>query len=465
MLDHVYRLRELRPCQKSAFDYAKRKQKIALFMQMRLGKTLVAIRWMKQCTGSRTKEGRKLIIAPGESLPPWKYELEQEGVSTNDIHYVDGPTKDRHTIISSKKKGWFLVNPETFIYNKKLCLLDYDCVVVDESTLLRNPKAKAAKIIIERFDHVEYKAILTGMPNPEHPMDYFNQFKFLYGQFLGYSNWYAFRSSFFRQYGYDWIPKPGTIAMIKDYVNIKAFSLSRKQAGIPDKKVYIKRYLKMNPLQFKAYKEVIGKFQFDNMETKWVPVQYTWLHRIAGGYSPDGAIQLSDAKAKEILSLLSGDLKGEQIVVWFKYNEELLNVADTLRKAGYTVQTLTGQDPKEKRGQIVFDFAKAKMYQVFCIQTKLGKFSLDLSNASAAIYYSNYYDHELRRQSEDRVVHYDKKDPLLIMDLVCVGSTDVEVLDALSQKKCTTDFFAKQLKHHVDNWKKKTFKNYKDKFE
>ncbi len=78
-------------------------------------------------------------------------------------------------------------------------------------------------------------------------------------------------------------------------------------------------------------------------------------------------------------------------------------------------------------------------YDMFDIQC--GKFGLDLSAASTAIYYSNGFSHEDRAQSEDRIEHLRKREPLLFVDLVTRGSTDRTVLSLLRQKVSAGKFF------------------------
>ena len=458
--------RTFRKCQKEAYDYAFKRKKIALFMEMRLGKTMVAIRWAINRTGNPKFPGRKLIIAPLTVLPGWYSELLQEGIHESDIHYIDGPTKERHLVLEENNKGFFLMNPETLQWTKKVCDYKYDCLIVDESSILRNNN-DTVKVITERFNHVEYKCLLTGTPAPESPMNYFNQFKFLNGHFLGIDNWWKFRGRYFNQVGYSWEPRPKTLKTIKQELRMRAFIMTRKQAGLKEHKVAIKRYVKMNPAQFKAYKEIMKKFAYEaengeKLRTKYVPVQHTWLQRVAGGFSPDGKELISDAKLKEIMYLLKGELKGQQVVIWARYTSELQLVHDELKKKGYTVRMMTGDTPFEKRKPMMRDFHEHKQFQVFCIQTMLGKFGLDLSAASAAIYYSNYYQLEIRKQSEDRVVHFDKKEPLLIIDLIAKDSVDEDVLDALDTKQVMSKFLMSRLKDSMFKWSKKTYKSYKE---
>jgi hypothetical protein len=169
---------------------------------------------------------------------------------------------------------------------------------LDESTVTET-QAQITKLCTRRFTNVYAKAILSGLPNPEGPLDYFEQLRFLHGYFLGFINYWKFRDRYFTQVDYDWIPKDGTEEMMRDYVHKNAFILSRKQAGIGPGKIYEKRYITPNPKQLKVIREVEADFAYtgttSTVLTKWISVQQVMVARIAGGYDTTGDIR-SDAK-------------------------------------------------------------------------------------------------------------------------------------------------------------------------
>jgi len=59
---------------------------------------------------------------------------------------------------------------------------------------------------------------------------------------------------------------------------------------------------------------------------------------------------------------------------------------------------------------------------------------VDLSRADTIIFYSNWYDYEIRTQFEDRVIHPLKKVPVLIVDIVIENTLD-EAMPLTLQKK------------------------------
>ena len=128
------KLRPLMPHQKSALTWARKFRRIALFLEMRLGKTLVAIRWAKH----KPYKTKILVVAPLSVLPTWQEELVKEGVSPNDIQFIRGSLSERLKI-SSYVDGWFLINYESLRATPSLASRRWTHMILDESMRIRNP--------------------------------------------------------------------------------------------------------------------------------------------------------------------------------------------------------------------------------------------------------------------------------------------------------------------------------------
>jgi SNF2 family DNA or RNA helicase len=246
------------------------------------------------------------------------------------------------------------------------------------------------------------------------------------------------------------VPNPGTREKIKEEVHKTAFIMSRKEANVGSKKLYNRRTVEMTPDQRRLYVEVFKKFQFEYIETNYATVRDVWLARLAGGFSPDreNPELLNNSKTAVILDLLQGDLKHEQVVVWFRFNEELTHVTTTLNKKGIPTTSFNGSSDRAERFRARDAFQSGK-YRVICGQIQVGKFSMNLSAASTAIYYSNSYEAEARSQSEDRIVHVTKAQPLLYVDLVTKHSIDEAVVAALRDKNRDSQSFNRRLQRYM----------------
>lgn len=438
------RLREFMPHQFDAYQWAIGRPGIALFMEMRLGKTMVAIRWAQARAAKRI-----LVLAPLSTLASWRDELRAEGFPPEAIVFVLGSRERRLAAVSTQAGTWFLLNYEGLRSLPVIANEPWDCVICDESTRIRSPRAQITRIVTKQFQHVPNRAILSGLPAPESPLDYFTQFEFTQGNFMGYPSYWAYRHGLFYAYRgtFEWTPKAGVASRIKTEVQNSAFCLTRKQAGIGSKKIYERRVVPMNTEQSKMFREVEKKFAAtltsgERIETKWAIVQTAWLARLSGGMDPTPSL-ISDTKLKELKELLTGELKNEPVVVWFRFNAEIdaaLRYLDGTRKCA----VINGATPVDRRFQYGDQFRSGTI-DTLLLQVKCGRFGLDYSNASTAIYYSNNYEAEDRHQSEDRILHPKKTEPLLYIDLVTENSIDEDVLSLLRNKRVTSQYFMMKL--------------------
>lgn len=430
-------------CQRDALMWAGTKSAIALFMEMRLGKTLVAIRWVNQFSLKKI-----LVVTFLSVVSIWQEELACEGCSST---LLTGSWKEKFQLLDDQDTFWYITNWESLYTDNRprkprasqIARLPWDGVILDESTAIKNPKAIRTKMCRKQFKLTPYKAILTGLPNPESELDYFQQMAFLHGEFMGCDNFWKFRNKFFHQIVYDWVPKKGTIVKIKAEVNKHAFVLTRKQAGLGSRKIYEKRYVELPSKIRKEYRNLERAFCLGGKETKWTIVVKVWLARLAGG-QPENSDFCSMHKFHEILYLLNSELRKEQCVIWFRFNLELIYMHHMLELKGITNDFITGETSPAERERTRKRFNQGK-FRHLLVQIKCGKFGNDYSSASTAIYYSNSFAYEERAQSEDRIINPKKKEPVLILDILTRNTVDEDIHGALRNKKINAKTFSSKI--------------------
>ena len=447
--------RKLLKHQQAALDWSRGRRQVAFFMQMRLGKTLTAIRWAKQFNLLRI-----LVVCPLPVVYTWQEELLLEGSSS--VALI-GSWNEKITLLAEAKNEvfWWITNYESLYQKIKLPgrmknkhrtsplhSYPWDCVILDESTYIRNPKPIRTKMT-RGLRTASCKAILTGLPNPESSLDYFEQMAFLYGQFMGVNSYWKFRSKYYHpdRQGWHWTPNPKVLSAIKEEVNARAFVLTRKQVDMGSKKIYEKRFVFLPPRIKKLYTQAERDFELDGNTTKWILVVKNWIARLAGGY-PIEPKHHSSHKVRELVSLFQGELKNEYVIVWFRFNNELFSVAKILKKAKMSYATITGEDEPLRRSQILGQFQKKK-FKYLLMQIKCGKFGIDCSTASTAIYYSNTFSYEERTQSEDRIINPKKKEPVLILDIITKDTIDEDIYWTLKQKAVNAKSFVSKILAHM----------------
>lgn len=443
--------RELMKHQNDAVDYLMKqyayKRGGALFMEMRLGKTLSMIRFLKL---PQMKDRRVVVIAPLIVCRSWTNELELENESYVNIGGLKSEEKawKIRRLWNTGKKRFLVLNYEAIqkVPLKQLITAD-DVIIADESIVLANPKNLCTKSLLKLEDFPQrFKYVLCGEPAPEHRLQYVTQMLFCQRTFMRKDNYYSYLRSNWDQFGRDYMPKSGHSEAMRTYLRERAFILSRAEAGIGSKKVYEQRHVEMTPSQKKAYDSMLYQFETEEVSTNYIITQLLYLCRIAGGMKPDESGWYTRHKLETLVEMLSGELRNEQVIVWFRFRAELKEAVEILRsKFGEdAVGFIHGDVKPEDRESVRLSFMTGKT-RIVCMTISTAKRGTDWSSADTAIYFSNEYSGDARMQSEDRIVHPKKKVPVLIIDLLTVGSVDCEVVEKLTRKKIDSRLFKSAL--------------------
>jgi SNF2 family DNA or RNA helicase len=406
-------------------------------MDMRLGKTLTTIRRVMMYPNAT----KVLVVAPNSALGGWEEELEKEGI---DYERLSGTKEQRYAKLMGDcfwSANYYLINKEGWLSIPEIKNITWDVVILDESTFIKNPKAKVTRFFLKNFRKVPHRWILTGLPNPESDLDYITQFLFLDGHFMGKDNYWKFRDRYYKlgPDTYSYVPKPGVSEAIQKYVGKRAHILKRKEAGLNTEKIYETRYLdfddKTRTIYQEAEKDFILRAGTFEQKTVWKMVQYTWLRQLCGGWIKKEK-QIWDGKVKELVSLLEGELRNEKVVVWFNYNMEIKSCIKALCKT--EAACITGQQDPELREALRKEFQTGHT-RVLLIQQAVAQMGMDLSAADTAIYFSEPLGLQGKKQTEDRIVHPEKTTPLLYIHLLVNDSVDIDIRYALAQKALKSD--------------------------
>ena len=194
--------------QLKALEMSWNRETFAYFMEMGTGKTKVLIDNVAMLYDKGKIDGA-LIIAPKGVIGTW-HNQELPAHLPNHIENVTVLWQANITKSQSRKLGTLfktgeelhilIMNIEAFSTQKgaqfaqKFMLSHKTLMVVDESTTIKNPKAKRTKNILQLADRAQYRRILTGSPVTKNPLDLYSQCGFLSPWLLDFTSYYAFRN-------------------------------------------------------------------------------------------------------------------------------------------------------------------------------------------------------------------------------------------------------------------------------
>lgn len=459
--------RPLRPYQEAALVRFAKEPSMFLAMEMRLGKTLTAIRWLM---AKKTKPKLILVIAPKTVLIAWEQEAAKEGYGTADL---SSPKfrKRGFAHVELDNVNFLLINPEAFRNDNVVSAFSngpFDAIILDESTTIKNAKSKQTKgiLTLSKRSKALYRVALSGLPNPENLTELWSQMAFLTGEFMGHETFWPWLTAVTMEdpAGYGRIMSVKQQRLVREHYQRRAYILTRKDAGLGETKIYQPRSAPLPPVARAAYDHVCEHWAIPieygtsplhqpaapgENDANFVMVVNAWAQRICSGFVPTilGEKPIETWKLAELERIVTQELPNDQIVVWCAFNAEVAAIYYRLNELGVTVQPITGEVPMESRREIVNDFQSGRIRVVVC-QIRCARFGLNFSVSDTAVYYSNTTKLEDRAQSEDRIVDPVKKRPLLYIDFVSKDTVEEGIYAALRAKKIDASVLRAGLGQH-----------------
>ena len=456
--------------QRNALIKGAKELNFAYFLEMGTGKTKVAIDNVAYLYQEKLIN-TAIVIAPNSVYKNWIKEIETHSPITDYTMFI---WKDDIKInYQIDKLNYVLMNIEALSHKSGfefLLKLVIDTgqkamMIIDESTTIKNDKAKRSKNICKLSPHVKYKRILTGSPVTKSPLDLYQQCAFLSKDLLGYPSFVAFRARYavMKQINMG----PNRVILIPQYytnldeleAKIKKFSFRVRKVDCLDlpEKIYQQRYVNLTKEQIKVYEE-LRKYARSVIEDKEVSfanklTEILKLHQVCNGYlkTDDGEIVPfdNDPKLEELLSII--EESDGKFIIWANYIHNIKTIVKTLRKeyGDESVVCIYGEITTENRKKAVEEFQSNDKVRFFVGNPSTGGYGLTLTAASYVVYYSNNYNLEIREQSEDRAHRIGQTKSVTYIDLIIDKTIDSHIISALKRK---IKISAETMGEEIKNW-------------
>lgn len=425
-------------------------QGAALLMEMGTGKTKVVID-VAEVLYDLDEINSVLVIAPLTTLDSWVNELKFNTLHSDWSTIVGTKVKKvleldylNHLILLGGKLVWGLINVDGVRTVKEaLKKEDWDLVIVDESTTIKNGKTLRFKAINGLFSGAKYKLIMSGNPIPKGPEEIFSQYCFIDPGVYG-DDFFDFRDRYFVVDEYNKVVGFKGHQEKEEFdkkLHDLSFRKTKQECLSLPPKVYEQRLIEMSGSQKKVYEQMrktAKAFYADKFCSAPVLLsQIMRLSQIAGGFFPgEGEVVpiLPNPKLDCLVDLVEELSSEEQIVIWARFNKEVEIIEKSLNERGHACSSFYGKTSYEDRIHIREQFREKKLRIFIGSPATGGKGLNDLIGANTVIYYSNDYSAENRQQSEDRN-HRMGTVKVLYIDLIMKNSIDQEVWRILKSNK------------------------------
>ena len=448
--------------QLTALEKSWNRETYAYFMEMGTGKTKVLIDNAAMLY-DKGKINGVLIIAPKGVVGTW---YNQE-IPTHLPNHIENVSTLWQSNITKKKREELnklfatgeqlhilVMNVEALSTTKgvefstKFLNSHNTLMAIDESTTIKNPKAKRTKNIVTLSMLAKYRRILTGSPVTKNPLDLFSQCYFLDPFHLGHESYYSFRMRYA-------IMKTANISgrqiqLVHGFKNLgelsdklKPFSyrvLKEDCLDLPDK-IYMKRQIKLSSEQLRLYdqmrKEALATLNGKKVTTVNALTQLMRLHQITCGHftADDGTTQkIANNRISELMDVLD-EIEGKAII-WAHYQWDIKDIIKEIVKVHGpgSVVDYYGLTPQDERQDNIRKFQEDDTCRFIVGTPQTGGYGITLTAANTVIYYSNGYDLEKRLQSEDRAHRIGQKKSVTYVDINAEETVDEKIVKSLRKK-------------------------------
>lgn len=425
--------RKLRTNQREALKYARLTDHPALFLEMRLGKTLVTIRRVKQYSHCR----KIIVFCPYEAMQGWEDDLTLEGESFTLIVGSGAQRKQMVTRLNfNHGRHWCITNLQAHLtIGEELAVLDWDVVILDESSCIRHPQTAITHYFTTNFRDVDHRFILSGLPNPESELDFFCQLQFLDPDIWNESNYYEFEHNHFGSIGYEKLISPGGSKYLSHKLAKNCLFQSRHDYDLGGIMVFERRYVKLpssvQRIYDRAEKELILRYKNIEEQTIYQTTKRIWLRRLCGGFADKEL--MTDCKAKQLKYLLNTELKREQVIVTAFFRAEVDYLYNYF-KHSCKCAALHGKVPPLKRKEIVKQFKQGKLDRLF-VQPDCLRFGANLSFCDTIVTYSLPEKYETYQQFINRIVDAGSSKTTLILHLITEDTLEESMVESLILKE------------------------------
>jgi len=449
--------------QEEALQRSHDKKNFAYFMEMGCGKSKVLIDniyWLCQNKLIDTA----IIVAPKGVYMNWvNNEIPIHMLEDMDPEiylWKANPTRNEKKrltegVTNRNKFRILVMNIESFVTKKAPVFLESFThrseflLAIDESTTIKNPKAKRTKAIVKFGETAKYKRILTGSPITQSPLDLYSQCAFLNKRLLGYDSYWSFQGRFavikqqrMGSHSFNQVVGYKNLDELTQKLKIFAHRTTKKEALDLPEKIYTTRQVELTSTQQEHYQSmkktsVIFLEKGEMVTAPEVMTRLLRLQQLLCGYlvSDDGeTIELANNRIKVMMEVIE-EMTGK-VIIWSRFRHDIKKIKSELFKAygSGSVVTYYGDTTQEDRDSAIHNFQTNPETRFFVSNAQTGGRGITLTAASNVIYYSNDFNLESRKQSEDRCHRIGQHKPVLYVDLVCPNTVDVHIVKSLVEK-------------------------------
>ena len=435
-------------------------KKIGLFLDMGLGKTVTTLTAIRELKYNRFLIRKVLVIAPKKVAEgTWTKEKEKwDHTRILRVSPVLGSQNKRIRALNTPA-DLYIINRENVVW-----LVDYyrnawpfDMVVIDESSSFKSHTAKRFKALASIGQYIDRMIELTGTPSPNGLNDLWAQIFLLDGgERLGH-RYTQFRERYFQPdkrgadgmvYSYE--AKQGSEEAILQKISDICISMKAEDyLQLPDI-TYHEIPVVLDPKAEKAYRELERKMVLelpedeDEISVTSAAALSNKLLQLANGavYDDDHSVhEIHGCKIEAFMELIES-LQGKPALVFYNFQHDRERILWALQKTGLRIRELkTAKDEDDWNNRKI---------DVLLTHPASSAYGLNLQQGgNHVIWFGLTWNYELYTQANKRLHRQGQTQKVIIHHLICTGTRDEDVMQALQRKDDVQNWVMQSLKARI----------------
>jgi SNF2 family DNA or RNA helicase len=433
-----------------------------LFCEMGTGKTQAVINAFQVLFEDKLVK-KCLIICPKTVMDNWSDEIQINSDYKSIL--LNGSKAERLKKLKQDAQ-FYIINFDGLLVLKDYDHWDeFDVVALDESSRIKNPKAKRTLFILDKFRFTKYKYILSGTPITQSPIDIFTQFNFLDPCIFSHKSYYDFRDDDcilqeipLNKKAPDGteIRNPKQITGYKNLDNLQllikghSIQLRKEQCADLPERIYTKRSIDLPKILHDQCEDIMAGMKVDliaegdHFASDNILTQFLRVHQILSGAYLEKHIQ--NKKLIELADIIQENLyNGNQIIIWANYRKSIELIEKMIQSSKKSIPySILHGDIQNRKEQI--DLFQKGLNKVFIGQVSTGGLGINLTAGNIVVYYENNFSLEDRLQSEARAHRIGQHKPVTYIDLLYKGSLDEKIFEAIRNKSDVAEYLVKSFR-------------------
>ena len=437
--------------------------KLGLFLDMGLGKTIITLSAIKELKYYRFQVRKVLIIAPKKvAEATWTTEAAKwEHTKNLRVSTLLGSVQKRIRAFY-QKADIYIINREnvTWLVDYLQHDWDFDMVVIDESSSFKSHTAKRFKSLASVAHRIKRLVELTGTPSPNGLKDLWAQLYLLDQGARLESNYYRFRERYFTadkrgQQGqvFSYAAKEGSYDTILSKIDDICISMkSEDYITLPDI-IYDEIPVMLDSKAQKAYEELEAQMVMQLPDEEEISVASAAalsnkLLQLANGAVYDEnhtTHEVHDCKLEAFLELVES-LQGKPLLVFYNFQHD----KERIKKA------LKDIDVRELKTSRDIEDWNNKKIEVLLTHPASSAYGLNLQQGgNHVVWFGLTWNYELYTQANKRLHRQGQTEKVITHHLITKGTRDEDVMKALARKDNVQNYVMDSLKARIEKIKER----------